>query len=89
MLSKFFVVATSRAKHYSAYNIKVLHSQYQRTSDFTTSTMTTTRKCLSYSELCRPIFAILRMLLGPCIARKLRQSVTNEPGELKLTHFNM
>ena len=53
---------------------------------FTTSTMTCTRKCLSYSGFCRPISAILRMLNGclVLVARKLLQSVTNQPDELKL-----
>ena len=57
-----------------------------QTSDFTTSTLANTRKCLSYSGLCRPISAILRMLNGcsVLVARKLLQSVTNEPDELKL-----
>ena len=48
---------------YSAYKIKVLHSKYQRTLDFTTSTMTSTRKCLSYSGLCRSILKVERYLL--------------------------
>ena len=76
---------TSRAERYSAYKMKVSHSQYQRTSDFT-STMTSKRKCSSYSEPCRPISAILCMLNGCSVVvpRKLRQSVTNEQDELKL-----
>ena len=35
-------LTTSRAERYSA-KMKVLHSQYWRTSDFTTNTMTSTR----------------------------------------------
>ena len=47
--------------------------------------MTSTRKCLSYSGLCRPISAILRMLNGctVLVARKLLQSVTNGYSTLK------
>ena len=75
---------TSRAEHYSAYKIKVLHSQYQRTSDFT---MMSTRNCSSYYGHCRPISAILRTLddCSVLVARKLLQSVTNEPDE----HLNI
>ena len=44
---KLFIFTEGRAERYSAYKIKVLHNQYERTSDFTTSTITSTRKCLS------------------------------------------
>ena len=80
----FLFFTTSKAERYSAYEVKVLHSQYQRTSDFTTST----RKCLSSSGLCRPISAILHMLNGCSVlaARKLLQSVTNEPRDNTLKY---
>ena len=62
------------------------HSQYYKTWDFTTSTVRSTRKCLSCSGFCKPISAILRMLnsCAVLVARKLLQSFTNEPDELKL-----
>ena len=56
------------------------------------STTMSTRKCLSYSGLCRPISVILVRMFNGClvlVARTLLQSVTNEPHELKLLHLNI
>ena len=85
MLSNCLLTA-SRAEGYSVYEMKMLRSQYYRTSYFTASTMTSTRKCLSHSGLCRLISAILCMLNGcsVLVARKLLPSVTNEPNEIQL-----
>ena len=65
-----FFLTTSRVERYTAYKIKVLHSKYQRTSDFTTSTMTSTRKCLFIIVWALQTnsrnSAHVEWLLGPC-----------------------
>ena len=84
---------TSREEHNSAHKMhEGVVQPILENLDFTASTMTSTRKCLSYSGLCRPSSAILRMLKGcsAFVARKLLQPVTNEPDELKfITHLNI
>ena len=50
---------------------------------FTTSTTTSTRKCLSCWGLCRQILCMLNGCLV-LAARKSLQSVTNQPDKLKL-----
>ena len=68
--------------------IQFLDYLYWRTSDFTTSTATSAKKCLAYGRLCRPIFAIL-LVLNSCsvlAARESLKSVTNELDQLSLFH---